>query len=258
MTRPKRPAFVIADYVDGILVDMPLACPYRSIEAPCDVVRHGLRSRRTGPAHSLVVCRCHAHGQLFSVYPPGFVPYARRPVEVCFTCEVEVATRSRLHEPANGLGLALAAHDGERLRETAAVTAGVPLGLMAAIAEPADARRRTRALAAALGPIEERRRLVVGVLAGRWGIPFRWHSSPPRLECLVPAYLIAFVKPSTRSGTPGWPPITARPAQARHRFSHDVRAEPAAPSPPAGASAAPRAASRGGPVTEAPRRQARL
>ena len=51
----------------------------------CRLSRHSLRARKTGPQLPLRVMRCHFHGQYFTVYPGGFVPYARRslaPVDV--------------------------------------------------------------------------------------------------------------------------------------------------------------------------------
>lgn len=43
----------------------------------CDVREHHLRSRKTGPKHLLVVARCYKHKRAFTIYPAGYVPYAR-------------------------------------------------------------------------------------------------------------------------------------------------------------------------------------
>jgi hypothetical protein len=37
-----------------------------------------VRERATGPAFALVVIRCHTHRKAFTLYPPGYAPYARR------------------------------------------------------------------------------------------------------------------------------------------------------------------------------------
>jgi hypothetical protein len=44
----------------------------------CNIRRHGERERKTGPGHPLLVIRCTVHEQSFTIYPPGFTPFARR------------------------------------------------------------------------------------------------------------------------------------------------------------------------------------
>lgn len=47
---------------------------------PCELeVRHW-RERKTGPQFALLVLRCCTHGVAFTLYPPGHVPYGRRPI----------------------------------------------------------------------------------------------------------------------------------------------------------------------------------
>jgi len=41
---------------------------------------HHWRHRLCGPEHPLLVARCAVHGRAFTIYPPGFAPYERRPV----------------------------------------------------------------------------------------------------------------------------------------------------------------------------------
>lgn len=43
------------------------------------VVNHH-RHRKTGPRHPVLVAECRPHGIAFSVYPPGHVPYGRKPL----------------------------------------------------------------------------------------------------------------------------------------------------------------------------------
>ena len=81
-TRPRACRdFVVGDYCPaGQLVRVPLECLYADDDVACLVVEHHRRRRKTGPLHPLVVCRCEVHDVGFTVYPPGFVPYARRPI----------------------------------------------------------------------------------------------------------------------------------------------------------------------------------
>ena len=60
-------------------------CPWSRGGQECRLSPHSLRARKTGPQFPLRVMRCHLHDQYFTVYPVGFVPYARRglaPVDV--------------------------------------------------------------------------------------------------------------------------------------------------------------------------------
>lgn len=51
-------------------------------ERDCRIVVHDRRHRKTGPRHPLFVLRCEVHRKSFTVYPPGHVPYGRRPLVV--------------------------------------------------------------------------------------------------------------------------------------------------------------------------------
>lgn len=60
---------------------MPTTCPQGSSGGKrCDVRRHFIRPRKTGPGFPLTVARCHTHGCSFTLYPPAFGPYLRSPV----------------------------------------------------------------------------------------------------------------------------------------------------------------------------------
>lgn len=48
----------------------------------CDLRAHSYRFRKTGPGHRLLVVRCYTHGLAFTVYPAGYVPYARTSLEL--------------------------------------------------------------------------------------------------------------------------------------------------------------------------------
>jgi hypothetical protein len=228
-----RPAFVIGDYADGALFEVPTECPARSMEGPCDVVLHTLRSRKTGPPHPLAVCRCHAHGLFFAIYPPGFVPYSRRPLlEAPGAPATETPSfASVAREAADGVAWTRAAVGGtdrwwttqtrllRRLawavgglagssRDLVAVAIGLPLRLLARVAEAAGFRARGRTLIDVLDALGDDldRLLLAGALAGCWGAPWRWQRAPPRLVPVVPAHLVDLAKRSTTSGPRAPPP----------------------------------------------------
>jgi hypothetical protein len=85
--RGRRQPFVQVAYrvaADGKVVpDVPPRCPRGDEGRCCRVHVHARRERSQGPPHALIVARCPAHGCSFTLYPPGWVPYARRPL-----CEV--------------------------------------------------------------------------------------------------------------------------------------------------------------------------
>lgn len=215
-TSPRpRPPFVLGEYADGVVVEVPLECPWRDAEAPCDVVLHTLRVRKAGPGHPLAVCRCHAHGASFSVYPPGFVPYARRalldtpgppaPAVSFAAVATEAATgtawdRVAEHGSARWWSTqwrllrrfrhALGAFEAG-LHEMVALALGLPLHLLSAVKGAVGYRARGRALMSVLEALDQDldRLLLAGALAGCWGSPWRWQRAPPRLVPLVPAHL---------------------------------------------------------------------
>ncbi len=83
--RPPR-FFVVVPYV------LHLACPptpsvptvgpcHDWDRSACRISIHHYRNRKTGPCFALAVVRCRAHRVAFTLYPPGYVPYARTPLE---------------------------------------------------------------------------------------------------------------------------------------------------------------------------------
>lgn len=99
--RPRsRTAFLITTYVaraDGEVVpEMPACCPHVAAGEQCKLSVHHLRHRKTGPAHALTVAYCAAHGAAFTLYPAGYAPYLRQPVQRLSPDGREVAP-----EPAN-------------------------------------------------------------------------------------------------------------------------------------------------------------
>lgn len=76
----------------------------------CRIRGAGWRARKTGPRHPLRKVRCRGHGQAFTLYPVGQVPYGREAV-VCQAAEGTGNPRSSL------VGAAVAACRGERWPE---------------------------------------------------------------------------------------------------------------------------------------------
>jgi hypothetical protein len=77
--------FAIAPYepnATGVLEPACLdECPLGAQDGQhCRISRHDWRKRKTGPKHPLRVLRCRTHRRFFTVYPPGYVPYARKPL----------------------------------------------------------------------------------------------------------------------------------------------------------------------------------
>lgn len=83
--RSHRP-FIVTAYVVGRLgelePEMPTSCPQGACAGEgCKLAVHHRRKRKTGPGHPLVVIACRTHGVGFTLYPPGYGPYRRQPVE---------------------------------------------------------------------------------------------------------------------------------------------------------------------------------
>ena len=63
---------------------MPLRCPRCAKDGqPCNIRTHHSRKRKTGPGFPVTVARCKTHRKHFTLYPPGFGPYDRKPVIRC-------------------------------------------------------------------------------------------------------------------------------------------------------------------------------
>jgi len=83
--RSHRP-FIVTSYVVGsdgeVGPEMPSSCPAGACRGErCRLSRHHRRRRKTGPGHPLAVIACRTHGVAFTLYPPGYGPYRRQPVE---------------------------------------------------------------------------------------------------------------------------------------------------------------------------------
>jgi hypothetical protein len=95
----RKPDFIVSEYRHdeqaGWRPTLPTSCPCAGGAAePCEVAEHSYRERRQGPGHPIVVVQCRAHGRFFTIYPPGFVPYARQALPTTAS-EVETAPALR-------------------------------------------------------------------------------------------------------------------------------------------------------------------
>ncbi len=80
-----RDFFVVTPYSLGphgtLEPAIPKVCPLgRAGDRPCRVRIHHWRLRKTGPDWALAVVRCHEHKRTFTLYPPGYAPYQRKPL----------------------------------------------------------------------------------------------------------------------------------------------------------------------------------
>lgn len=57
-----------------------MQCPWAKGSEPCRMRKHDFRRRKTGPCIPIRIMRCKSHGQYFTVYPLGHMPYHRQPI----------------------------------------------------------------------------------------------------------------------------------------------------------------------------------
>lgn len=147
--------------------------------AGCRVADHSWRRRKTGAVRLLLVMWCHAAKAFFTLYPPGFAPYARQ--------SLVAADSDRTRGEAMGESLAetAASTASDAPERPPRRTAGRHVGRLARMLGVDDWRRRSR-LARLLGvgavALRDLRRewcaartqarraaLVLGVLEAMWG-----------------------------------------------------------------------------------------
>ena len=103
--RPRsRTPFLITSYVacadGGLSAELPACCPCWTAAEQCKVSVHHRRHRKAGPPHPLVVAECATHATSFTLYPPGYAPYLRRPVQRLSPDGRAVAPESKPCKPA--------------------------------------------------------------------------------------------------------------------------------------------------------------
>lgn len=82
----KRPFVAVPYRLDAAtgrwLPVMPATCPDAALVAgiPCRVRLSGWRRRKCGPEHPLAVGACRSHRRWFTLYPPAWTPFARKPL----------------------------------------------------------------------------------------------------------------------------------------------------------------------------------
>ena len=78
-----RRYFVVTPYEkhgDKLLPQLPDTCPLGVEDGPaCRLFTDHFRARKTGPQFALCVMRCRTHEIGFTLYPPGYPPWGRKP-----------------------------------------------------------------------------------------------------------------------------------------------------------------------------------
>jgi hypothetical protein len=78
-----RRHFVVTPYEpdgDQLLPQLPDTCPVEARDGQsCRLFQDHFRERKTGPAFALCVMRCRTHAIGFTLYPPGYTPWGRKP-----------------------------------------------------------------------------------------------------------------------------------------------------------------------------------
>jgi hypothetical protein len=86
-----RRHFVVTPYEpdgDQLRPQLPDTCPVEAQDGQsCRLFQDHFRARKTGPAFALCVMRCRTHAIGFTLYPPGYTPWGRKP----WVCEGVVA-----------------------------------------------------------------------------------------------------------------------------------------------------------------------
>ena len=201
---------------------VPQFCPHMltddSTRTLCKIELRHRRRRKTGPGYPLSVMCCTAHACTFTLYPPGFAPYQRKPVLKLSPCGHRVFgegdpletdfestmfegavidTSKDRHRPRSALRAArivgVACDLAARLREQIASALSVSAGPLHWLSRSSkDAWASTREILTQLNmhrgyvyKYQARDLLVSGCLAGYWGEPLLYledahdvHRSP--------------------------------------------------------------------------------
>jgi hypothetical protein len=64
----------------GIEAKIPERCPRAESDGTCRITKFSTRKRTCGMGYPLWICICSNHNYHFTVYPPGWIPFARNPI----------------------------------------------------------------------------------------------------------------------------------------------------------------------------------
>jgi len=64
----------------SVEAEMPKRCPRARADGTCRITKFSTRKRACGMGYPLLICICANHNYHFTVYPPGWQPYARSPI----------------------------------------------------------------------------------------------------------------------------------------------------------------------------------
>ena len=203
--RARRP-FVIAPNREDrgdVRPDRPKRCPW-SQGGACRIRVQRWRLRKTGPGFPLCVVECVTHARIFTLYPPGHVPYGRvamAPVasdgqrvrdDKCAGDAWEMTLFRAVLDAARGVAWPrrLAPGDGERGQESwrtqgrRIVLAASLLGVLA------EAERAQPAIALELGiptlVVRDAALLVASVMVAHWGRAHCWDPGRGELRSRGP------------------------------------------------------------------------
>lgn len=174
--------FMTVRYLEGedgaLEAVVPEHCMCGGDGRACRIWRHAYRARQQGPDHRLLVARCTTHGVYFTLYPPGWTPWGRKPVvaasadETLFSAARDAASgllwpRHQGREQSDGEVARTQSRDIENaarwlgLRETRDLEDAIfeALGL-----ESLDAHQSARRMWAQATGRQPRARLVVDIL----------------------------------------------------------------------------------------------
>lgn len=193
--RGRRPFVQGAYDSNGRLSALPLDCPFGGRGETCSTSAHGTRPRKTGPSHGLAVVHCQVHEQWFTVYPAGFVPYARRQLVDGDVLHDEPSLMEIVDEAAvqggrsgapdgggsrstQGRLLARVSRmfglDGEAARTAVTLATGIPLSSLDAASKTRPVHERGLALQRLRRGLSADDLLRLGATADCWGPPHRW------------------------------------------------------------------------------------
>ena len=188
-------------------------CPFAGPGEVCRLRKHSFRKRSTGPGFPLRVMFCNDHAQYFSLYPVGFVPYARKPLAPVDITGFMMEPAERPFEQAEefaddkrwlartsrllGLSADIDLRRAEEIAETLRLGGAPQYWLRADYAVAVGMKARAAVVLEGLASLPAEnglwgRILRAGHVAGLWGKPFVW-SLPhgrhvfPHLGTLLPA-----------------------------------------------------------------------
>lgn len=203
-TRARRD-FVVTPYRgrgECLVPDMPKCCLAHDA-AGCRIRVNHYRPRKTGPCFALCVVECVTHQRIFTLYPPGYVPYGRAAVAPVSSDGASIADDAG-GDDAWELTIYRAAYDAER---------GIAWPRRLA---PGDGERRQETWRT-----QGRRIVLAGSLLGVLSEPGR---AQPAMAAMLGIPALVLRDASTQFHAPGWRRYAGRGravVSAHRALAHD-------------------------------------